>query len=128
MAIHDAVRPLVSPALILKSFQVAEERGNCVVGITPTDSVRRVLEEDKNEALNRSELALIQTPQTFRVDLLKKAYQVPFRNDFTDDASVAEYSGMKINLIEGERENIKITYPEDLDIASFFIKKRSLAK
>jgi len=127
VAVHDAVRPLVSPALILKSFQIAEERGNCVVGIKPTDSVRRIFEDSKNEALNRNELALIQTPQTFRIDLLKKAYQVPFRNDFTDDASVAEYSGQKINLIEGERENIKITYPEDLDIASFFIKKRSHA-
>lgn len=123
VAVHDAVRPLVSPALILKSFQVADECGNCVVGIKPTDSIRRILQDDKNEALNRNELALIQTPQTFRVDLLKKAYQIPFRNDFTDDASVAEYSGQKINLIEGERENIKITYPEDLDIAAFFLKK-----
>lgn len=125
VAVHDAVRPLVSPGLILKSYQVAEALGNCIIGITPTDSVRSVSDNGENKALKRNELALIQTPQTFRVEQLKKAYQVPFRNDFTDDASVAEYSGHTINLIGGERENIKITYPEDLEIAEIFIKKQS---
>ena len=123
VAVHDAVRPLISPDLILRSFEVAEEKGSCVIGVRPTDSVRKVLEEGKSESLNRAELYLIQTPQTFNADLLRKAYQVPFRNEFTDDASVAEYSGIGINLIEGERKNIKITYPEDIEIASFFIKK-----
>lgn len=123
VAIHDAVRPLVSSALITKSYQTAQETGNCVIGIPPTDSVRRTLEDGKSEALSRNQLALIQTPQTFDVNLLKKAYQTPYRNEFTDDASVAEYAGYKINLIAGERENIKITYPEDLEIASILIKK-----
>jgi 2-C-methyl-D-erythritol 4-phosphate cytidylyltransferase len=127
VAVHDAVRPLVSTELISKSYQVAEEAGNCVVGITPTDSVRRISEGGKSEALSRNELALIQTPQTFDIDLLRKAYQTPFRNDFTDDASVVEYSGVSINLIEGERQNIKITYPEDLEIASILMKKTKKA-
>ncbi|ACU04777.1 2-C-methyl-D-erythritol 4-phosphate cytidylyltransferase [Pedobacter heparinus] len=126
VAVHDAARPLVSAALINRSYDVAEEKGNCVAGITPTDSVRKILEEG-NESLNRNELALIQTPQTFQVSTLRKAYQVPFRNDFTDDASVVEFAGFKINLIDGERENIKITYPEDLEIATIFIKKRELS-
>ncbi|WP_316811508.1 2-C-methyl-D-erythritol 4-phosphate cytidylyltransferase [Pedobacter heparinus] len=126
VAVHDAVRPLVSAALITRSYQVAEETGNCITGIKPTDSVRKITVQG-NEALNRAELALIQTPQTFHVSLLKKAYQAPFRNEFTDDASVVEYAGSKINLIEGERENIKITYPEDLEIAAVFIKKRTPA-
>ena len=126
VAVHDAVRPLVSAELISKSYQVAEEIGNCVVGVTPTDSVRRI-SGGKSEALSRNELALIQTPQTFDIDLLKKAYQTPFRNDFTDDASVVEYSGVSINLIEGERQNIKITYPEDLEIASILMKKTKKA-
>lgn len=124
VAVHDAVRPLVSAALITKSYQEAEKTGNCVTGIQPTDSVRKITVQG-NEALNRSELNLIQTPQTFQVNLLKKAYQTPFRNEFTDDASVVEYAGIKINLIEGERENIKITYPEDLEIAAIYIKKRT---
>lgn len=123
VAVHDAVRPLISIQLITKSYRVAEETGNCIIGITPTDSVRRKSENDKTEALNRDELALIQTPQTFDVSILRKAYQAPFRNEFTDDASVAEYAGFQINLIEGERENIKITYPEDLEIASIFKRK-----
>ncbi|WEK20965.1 MAG: 2-C-methyl-D-erythritol 4-phosphate cytidylyltransferase [Candidatus Pedobacter colombiensis] len=123
VAIHDAVRPLISATLITKSYQVAEEKSNCIIGILPTDSVRKVLENGKSEALNREELALIQTPQTFDMDLLRKAYQAPFRNEFTDDASVAEYAGFKINLIPGERENIKITYPEDLEIAAILKRK-----
>jgi 2-C-methyl-D-erythritol 4-phosphate cytidylyltransferase len=128
VAIHDAVRPLITPALITKSYEVAAVNGNCIIGIMPTDSVRKFTENKDSEALNRQKLMLIQTPQTFTVDLLKKAYQTPFRNEFTDDSSVVEYSGIKINLIEGERENIKITYPEDLEIAGIFIKKRKLAE
>lgn len=124
VAVHDAVRPLVSSALILKSYQFAEVHGNCIPVLTPADSVRKVLNDGTNEALSRNELALVQTPQTFNIELLRKAYQVPFRNEFTDDASVAEHSGHSINLIEGERENIKITYPEDMEIAAIFIKKR----
>jgi 2-C-methyl-D-erythritol 4-phosphate cytidylyltransferase len=123
VAVHDAVRPLISADLITQSFQVAEEKGNCIIGITPTDSVRRLLAAGKSETINRDQLALIQTPQTFEVELLKKAYQAAYRNEFTDDASVAEYAGYKINLIEGERENIKITYSEDLAVASILRKK-----
>lgn len=124
VAVHDAVRPLVSPALILKAYQEAAEKGNAVAAVTPTDSIRKISPQHKSIALNRNEFALVQTPQTFNVDTLKKAYQNPFRNEFTDDASVAEHAGFEINLIEGERENIKITYPEDLEIADILLKKR----
>ncbi|SMC85441.1 2-C-methyl-D-erythritol 4-phosphate cytidylyltransferase [Pedobacter africanus] len=125
VAVHDAVRPLVSSDLILRSYRNAEELGNCIPCIPPSDSARRLLNDGTNEALSRNELTLVQTPQTFNVDVLKKAYQVPFRNEFTDDASVAEYSGHNIYLIEGERKNIKITYPEDLEIAAIFMKNRN---
>ncbi|WP_316822717.1 2-C-methyl-D-erythritol 4-phosphate cytidylyltransferase [Pedobacter gandavensis] len=123
VAIHDAVRPLVSPALILRSFKAAETNGNAVAGVKATDSVRSINSEGKTEALNRENLLMIQTPQTFRVEILRKAYQQAFRNEFTDDASVVEYSGYPIYVIEGDRENIKITYPEDLEIASILKKK-----
>lgn len=123
VAIHDAVRPLISESLILRSFAAAEANGNAVVGIKPTDSVRSIDAAGKTTALNRADLLMIQTPQTFSIEVLRKAYQQPFRNEFTDDASVVEYSGSTINIIEGTRENIKITYPEDLEIATIFIKK-----
>jgi 2-C-methyl-D-erythritol 4-phosphate cytidylyltransferase len=125
VAIHDAVRPLVSTELILNCFQKAEENGNAVVGVTPTDSVRRLINEEKTEALDRNKLVLIQTPQTFRIEQLKKAYLQPFRNEFTDDASVVERAGYPVHVIPGERENIKITYKEDLVIASLFLQKKA---
>lgn len=123
IAVHDAVRPLLSTDLIEHSFKTAEEKGTAVAAIHPTDSVRS-LKGDKNEALNRDEIYLIQTPQAFQSDLLKKAYKQPYRNNYTDDASVVEHAGYKIHLIEGERENIKITHPFDLEIASMYMHKK----
>jgi 2-C-methyl-D-erythritol 4-phosphate cytidylyltransferase len=125
VAIHDAVRPLVSSELILASFEYAEAHGNAVVGITPTDSVRRLISEEKTEALDRNKLMLIQTPQTFRIEQLRKAYLQPFRNEFTDDASVVERAGFPVQVIRGERENIKITFAEDLVIALLFIQNKA---
>lgn len=125
VAIHDAVRPLVSTQLIDKSFSIAAEKGNSVAGTTPTDSIRKLTGPDKSVAFNRNEFILVQTPQTFALDILKKAYEHPYRNEFTDDASVVEFSGIEIHMIAGERENIKITYPEDLEIATVFRNKKS---
>jgi len=123
VAVHDAVRPLVSTSLIENSFLVAEEKGNAVTAVHPTDSIR-ITEHTRNRALNRDMVHLIQTPQTFQSIQLKKAYLQPFRNDFTDDASVVEHAGYEINIIEGERENLKITYPVDLTLASLIRQKK----
>lgn len=125
VAIHDAVRPLVSTQLINKSFIIAAEKGNCVAGTIPTDSIRKLTGQDKSVAFNRNEFILVQTPQTFNVSIIKNAYEQPYRNEFTDDASVVECSGIEIHMIAGERENIKITYPEDLEIAKIFRNKKS---
>ncbi|MHA4895516.1 2-C-methyl-D-erythritol 4-phosphate cytidylyltransferase [Pedobacter sp. PWIIR3] len=124
VAIHDAVRPLISPSLITQSFKEAEEKGNCVTGVTPTDSVRRIIDESVTQALDRSELILIQTPQTFDLRIIREAYNSTYVDSYTDDASVVESIGIKINVIPGDRENIKITYPEDIDIATIFMKKK----
>ncbi|MEJ7559513.1 MAG: 2-C-methyl-D-erythritol 4-phosphate cytidylyltransferase [Pedobacter sp.] len=124
VAIHDAARPLVSEEVVCKSFDFALENGNCVVGITPVDSVRTFYPKGNSTALKRDELRLVQTPQTFQVDELKEAYKVEYNIDFTDDASVMEAYGVAINVTEGNRENIKITYPEDLDIATIFLKRK----
>lgn len=125
VAIHDAVRPLITSELIVNCFLKAAENGNAVVGITPTDSVRKLVSEEKTEALDRNKLVLIQTPQTFRIEQLRKAYLQPFRNEFTDDASVVERAGYPVHVIPGERENIKITYREDLVLASLFMQKKA---
>jgi 2-C-methyl-D-erythritol 4-phosphate cytidylyltransferase len=123
VAIHDAVRPLVSTTLIAQSFEMAAAQGNAIAAIQPVDSVRRKTNGPTTEAINRDELFLIQTPQTFQTGQLKKAYLQPYRNEFTDDASVVERAGFPINILPGERGNIKITYPEDMDMASFLLKK-----
>ncbi|MBC7567483.1 MAG: 2-C-methyl-D-erythritol 4-phosphate cytidylyltransferase [Pedobacter sp.] len=124
VAVHDAARPLISPSVVKTSYEVALEKGNCVVGIPPVDSVRTTNPDGLTSALNRGQLKLVQTPQTFWVNELKKAYEVEFKVQFTDDASVMEHYGLNINIIEGNRENIKITYPEDLDIASVLFNKK----
>ncbi len=124
VTIHDAVRPLVSPELITKSFEQAEIQGNAVVGLPCKDSVRQ-LSNNGSTALNRESLYLMQTPQTFKSEILQKAYQQDYRNDFTDDASVVERLGTKINILPGESQNIKITYPEDLILAEILLKQRN---
>ena len=124
VAIHDAVRPLITAEVILQSYQMAAEKGNAITAIQPVDSVRIKREGQDSEALNRDELYLIQTPQTFQIEQLKKAYLQPYRNEFTDDASVVERAGFSIHLLQGERDNIKITYTQDLELASFLLKKK----
>jgi 2-C-methyl-D-erythritol 4-phosphate cytidylyltransferase len=125
VAIHDAVRPLVSPDLISRCYQSAAENGNAVTGLQPTDSVRMLVDAEKTSAIDRSKLFLIQTPQTFKIEQLRKAYQQPYRNEFTDDASVVERAGFQVHVIPGERENIKITFQEDLVIAALFLQKKA---
>ena len=129
IAIHDAVRPLVSNQIITESFLQAELNNNAVVAIRSTDSIRQI-SGDTTTALNREDIYRVQTPQTFKSDILKKAYRQPYRIEFTDDASVVEKSGIPIRLIPGERKNIKITFPEDLLLAEFYLStaKQSLPK
>jgi 2-C-methyl-D-erythritol 4-phosphate cytidylyltransferase len=124
VAIHDAVRPLITAEVILQSYQMAAEKGNAITAIQPVDSIRIKREGQDSEALNRDELYLIQTPQTFQIEQLKRAYLQPYRNEFTDDASVVERAGFSIYLLQGERDNIKITYTQDLELASFLLKKK----
>jgi len=116
VAIHDGVRPLVSHDTIWRCFADAEEYGNAVPFIEPADSVR-LLSGDGSLPRLRSEVRLIQTPQVFRSSLIIKAYDRPYDPSFTDDATVAEAAGTIIHLTHGNRENIKITTPEDLIVA-----------
>jgi 2-C-methyl-D-erythritol 4-phosphate cytidylyltransferase len=123
VAIHDGVRPLIEPDLITKGFQAAFEHGNAVLAVPSKDSVRFLSTENHHfEHLNRETIRLIQTPQIFAWKDLKKAFQQEYSEDFTDDARVVESIGIKINLLDGSYKNIKITTPEDLDIAEILMK------
>jgi 2-C-methyl-D-erythritol 4-phosphate cytidylyltransferase len=121
IGVHDGVRPFVSERTLQNTYRTAETKGNAVPVIDAFESVRQVT-GNGNKALDRSTIKLVQTPQVFRSEQLFKAYQLPFSNGFTDDASVVEAAGYKINLVEGNRENIKITTPFDLELAKILLK------
>jgi len=116
VAIHDGVRPLVKIETIARCFDEAAKHGNAIPVVSPADSLR-YLENHHNEPINRMNVKQVQTPQVFDAAILKKAYRQQYDESFTDDATVVEKTGMKIHLVEGNRENIKITNPEDLFIA-----------
>ena len=121
VAVHDAVRPFASVATILRCFEMAEKRGSAVPVVPMKDSVRQV-HGAASHALNRETLRAVQTPQCFDLAHLKAAYSIGFRAEFTDDASVYEFAGHAIQLVDGDLENIKITTPEDLLIAQALIE------
>lgn len=117
VAIHDGVRPFVTIDTIKRCFDTAEKLGNAIPVIPPSDSFR-MLTDKGSTPINRLMLRQVQTPQVFRAELIKKAYLQDYLPEFTDDASVLEKTGVKINLVEGNRENLKITNPEDLIISA----------
>lgn len=123
VAIHDGVRPLVSADLIGASFRLAAVHGSAVAAVRLKESIR-MTDQDNTKAVDRSKFRVIQTPQTFDLGLIKKAYQIKEEASLTDDASVAEKSGHVISLFEGSYENIKITTPEDLIVAEALMKTR----
>lgn len=120
IAIHDGVRPLVSIKLINKIYALAETHDAVVPAVPCHDSVR-LFNSKKNLPLNRNDVFMIQTPQCFKSEVILEAYNKIKLDGFTDDASVVQQSGVSIFLTEGEKENIKITFPEDLKIANCLI-------
>lgn len=120
--IHDGVRPLVSLQTIENCFQTALKKGNALPVIAPSESVREVY-NGRNRAVDRNKYFLVQTPQTFRIQLIKKAFEQDYTPKFTDDASVLENTGIPIHLVEGNRENIKITFAEDLTLARAWLSE-----
>jgi 2-C-methyl-D-erythritol 4-phosphate cytidylyltransferase len=125
VAVHDGARPLITTKLINECFEATLIKGNAVVAIECKDSLRKI-EQSGNVAVNRSEYALIQTPQCFKSNILLKAYEQTINNDvFKDDASIAESFGEEINLIQGDELNIKVTHPSDLLYAESALLYRS---
>lgn len=116
VGIHDGVRPFVSAETIRSCYAVAAE-GNAVVPVVPVvETLRQILPDGSSVTRPRDEYRLVQTPQTFPLTLLKEAYKQHYCEAFTDDASVVEALGKKIVMVEGNRENIKITTPSDLKL------------
>jgi 2-C-methyl-D-erythritol 4-phosphate cytidylyltransferase len=116
VAVHDGVRPFINSVLIDRCYQTAEKYGVAVPVTELTESIRR-LDGETSFSVRRETFRSVQTPQTFRIELLKKSYNLPYSERFTDDASVVEAAGYKVELVEGLAENIKITTTLDLLLA-----------
>lgn len=123
VAIHDGVRPLISEDIIGASFRLAAVHKTAVAAVRLKESIR-MTDQDSTRAVDRSKFRLIQTPQTFDVAMIKKAYEGKEDASLTDDASVAEQAGHVISLFEGSYENIKITTQEDLVVAEALLNAR----
>ena len=127
VVIHDGVRPFVSPELITACIAGADRLGACIAGIPASDTVKRVGPENEiRETIAREDIWLAQTPQAFRWELIIEAFDKAIADGFsgTDDASIMEYIGRPVHMIEGSRQNIKITTPADMELAAAFLKKQ----
>lgn len=124
IGVHDGVRPLVSIKTIATAYADASLYGNAIPCIAPPESIR-IVEKDSqaNHAIDRSTVKLIQTPQVFDSNILRKAYGLPYTPLFTDDASVVEQYGQSIHLIDGDRQNVKITTMEDFQYAEYILSQ-----
>ena len=120
VGVHDGVRPFPGIEVIRNCYQTAREK-KAVIPVIPVVETVRHLEDEGSVTVPRGDYRLVQTPQTFDIQLLKAANRQPFNDGFTDDASVVESYGHPITLVEGNRENIKITTPYDLKIAEVLI-------
>lgn len=121
VAVHDGVRPFVSPQVIARCYTLAEQHAAVVPVIDVVETVRQLTTDADVETsitVDRNRYKLVQTPQTFRATVLKAAYEQTYSPHFTDDASVVEAAGVPVHLTPGNRENIKITTPFDLKIAA----------
>ncbi|MCB0741443.1 MAG: 2-C-methyl-D-erythritol 4-phosphate cytidylyltransferase, partial [Chitinophagaceae bacterium] len=118
--VHDGVRCLVSNELIHRCYETALSEGSAIPVISVEESLRKIT-EDGNEIIDRNTIKIVQTPQTFHSKILLPAYRIDDKEHFTDEASVVEAFGLKLTLIEGEKQNIKITRPVDLQFAELLV-------
>ena len=124
IAIHDGVRPLVKNSVVNECMQTAQEKGTAIPVIAIEESLRKKTNSG-SVVVNRDEYLIVQTPQCFSSEILLKAYQQDYSPAFTDDASVVEAMGIEIQLIQGNKENIKITTPDDLKKSQAYINLMS---
>ena len=117
VGIHDGVRPFVAAEVISRCYDAARTHGAAIPVMPVTDTLRHIDSATTGHNVLRTDYRIVQTPQVFDIALLKRAFTQPFREEFTDDASVVEAMGCSVEMVEGNRENIKITTPFDLKIA-----------
>ena len=122
IAIHDGVRALASKRLIIGTMLEAE-RYDAVIPVVDAVDSYRVVEGEESKVISRSQLRIVQTPQVFRSDILRRAYEQDYDTRFTDDATVVESLGVKISLFKGDRSNIKLTTPEDMVYAEALLQQ-----
>ena len=122
VGIHDAARPFVSIKLISQCYHHSEKEKCGVIPVVDEKNSLRLVQGSSHKPLDRSEVKIVQTPQVFPAELIKKAYEAEYTDQFTDDASVAENAGIHILLIQGEETNIKITTVNDIEFGSFLLK------
>ena len=123
--VHDGIRCLVNKELIHRCYEAALEFGSAIPVIDAKESLR-ILKDNGSEALERSMIKIVQTPQVFKSSILLSAYKTDYKDGFTDEASVIEATGQKIHLVKGDEHNIKITHPIDLIMAEEFLKSLML--
>ena len=124
VAVHDAVRPFVSPELIDRLFSNAETHKSAIPVIDVKDTLREITKDGDSITVPRIKYRAVQTPQLFTVSSLKKAFLIPNYFEFTDEASLYEAAGNKVFLVEGEESNFKITVPIDLALAEAYVKSK----
>jgi 2-C-methyl-D-erythritol 4-phosphate cytidylyltransferase len=128
VAVHDAVRPFIEPALVEKVITEAAHSGAAIVGIVPVDTVKQVHKNHIRATLSREHLVLAQTPQVFRFDLLRRAFERASEDGFTgtDEASLVErLDEVEVSVVQGSDRNIKITKPTDMDLARLFLAEQT---
>lgn len=123
--VHDGVRPFVSQKLIHDCYTTTLQSGSAIPCVKVSDSIRQ-MNTTGSTVIDRDSLRAIQTPQTFQAAIIRKAFNQPYLETFTDEATVAEYAGFGIHLIEGDKHNIKITTPEDLLFAEAILSDRTI--
>lgn len=121
--VHDGVRCLITTSLVHRCYEKALETGTAIPVVPSKDSIRMITEEG-NESVDRSRVMLVQTPQTFHSRIIIPAFEIDYKDRFTDEATVAEAFGMKLSLVEGEENNIKITTPADMVVAERILESR----
>jgi 2-C-methyl-D-erythritol 4-phosphate cytidylyltransferase len=122
--VHDAVRCLVTPELIKSCSETANQQGSAIPVVPVRDSMRRINPIDQSSIIvNRENLVVVQTPQTFKKKILLSAFDVDYSPVFTDEASVVEAAGYQVHLVQGEETNIKITFPDDLQYAEWRLNR-----
>lgn len=125
VGIHDGVRPFVSAEVICRCYDAARSHGAAIPVMPVTDTLRLVSPDGGGHNVLRSDYRVVQTPQVFDISLARRAFDRPYSESFTDDASVVEAAGHRVTMVEGNRENIKLTTPFDLKIAESLLNARN---